>query len=295
VRAVVEIRSGPLAGRRIPVEQGQTLRVGRKDDAELVIAGDTQMSGAHFSIACDEKTCRLLDLGSANGTFLNGERVTEARLREGDRVRAGETTFLVRLEEAVVAAPNVPGIGAGTGTGTGTGTGMGGLLGILRTHPEPLFALLDAARDRRIRKLLKGCRDEVASLYDGLQGQLLEDYAPYLVRLPPDSPLLEALAREGWGKSWGVYLGSKRPFKEVRRHFRRFLIVKEDETDEDLYFRFYDPRVLRVFLPSCTPRQAGLFFEDVGAYLMEDREPGTLLRFTAGAAGASGEALALSP
>jgi hypothetical protein len=145
-----------------------------------------------------------------------------------------------------------------------------------------------------VRKLLKTCRDEVESLYDGFQGQLLEEYAPYLVRLPADSSVLEVLAHEGWGRSWGVCLRSARPFKEVRRHFRRFLIVEEEETKEELYFRFYDPRVLRVFLPICTPRQAGLFFEDIGCFLVEDRDPATLLRFTAAAGGAKSEAIRIT-
>jgi hypothetical protein len=57
----------------------------------------------HFAIECDNQVCRLLDLGSRHGTFLNDERLeTPALLRDGDEIRAGLTTFRVRVK------PNLP-------------------------------------------------------------------------------------------------------------------------------------------------------------------------------------------
>src|SRR5260370_28588407 len=56
------------------------------------------MSGAHFAVECDANRCRLRDLTSRNGTKLNGELVTEAVLKNGDRVYAGRTDFIVRIE-----------------------------------------------------------------------------------------------------------------------------------------------------------------------------------------------------
>src|SRR5207244_970862 len=56
------------------------------------------MSGAHFAVECDARACRLRDLNSRNGTKLNGELVTQAVLRDGDRVHAGRTDFVVRIE-----------------------------------------------------------------------------------------------------------------------------------------------------------------------------------------------------
>ncbi len=61
----------------------------------------------------------------------------------------------------------------------------------------------------------------------------------------------------GWAQAWGTFFRSDEPMKEVRRHFRRYLIVQEEETLERLYFRYYDPRVLREFLGVATPRQRG--------------------------------------
>ncbi len=160
---------------------------------------------------------------------------------------------------------------------------------MLRAEPEGLFALMDAARDPRVREVLAAHAEEHASLFEGEEGRELAEVAPYLVRLPAGSPLLEALVREGWGRSWGVYVTSKRPLREVRRHFRRFIMVR-DESGRVLYFRFYDPRVLRVFLPACTPRQTSQLFEDITAVLLEDKAPGRLLRFDAPTPGGAARA-----
>jgi hypothetical protein len=60
---------------------------------------------------------------------------------------------------------------------------------------------------------------------------------------------------EGWGKRWGIYLTSREKFVEVRRHFRRFLMVEFEETREQVYFRFYDPWVMGAFSKAWTVRQ----------------------------------------
>lgn len=163
------------------------------------------------------------------------------------------------------------------------------LIDRLRREPEPLHAVLDAARTPRIKALLARSDEPKTSLYDGFQGALLDDYAPHLVRFSPGSPLLTALVEEGWGQSYGVYLTSQRPLREVRRQLRRFLIVRDDDTGERLYFRFYDPRVLRGFLEGCSRRQAGRFFDGIGCYLAEGHDPRTLVRFTPCAQGVEAE------
>ena len=87
--------------------------------------------------------------------------------------------------------------------------------------------------------------DEHRSLYDGAKGDGLADVAPYLVHFRSDSGLLGRIVEEGWGRAFGIFAVSSRPFVAVRRHFRRLLIVEEAETTTRMYFRFYDPRALR--------------------------------------------------
>jgi hypothetical protein len=66
------------------------------------------------------------------------------------------------------------------------------------------------------------------------------------------------------------------------------------EDGKELYFRFYDPRVLRVFLPTCSPRETTGFFGPIKSFLLEDDPPQTLLRFTDRAEGAQRTAVPLS-
>jgi hypothetical protein len=136
--------------------------------------------------------------------------------------------------------------------------------------------------------------EEHQSLYEGPKGDDLAPFAPYLVRLPPRSQLLDALVRQAWGHSWGVYLTCDRPFKEVRKHFRHFLFVRTPD-DRDLYFRFYDPRVLRVFLPTCTPNELREFFGPVDRFLLEADNPDRLLTFRLDTGPLEQDALPLCP
>jgi ABC-2 type transport system ATP-binding protein len=89
--AIIE---GNNAGREIPLE-GEVL-VGRSPDADVVLA-DEEVSMRHASFVESEGVTSVEDLGSTNGTFVNGERLTERRdLAAGDRVRIGATVLEVR-------------------------------------------------------------------------------------------------------------------------------------------------------------------------------------------------------
>ena len=140
------------------------------------------------------------------------------------------------------------------------------------TANQPLYAVLDTARDRRILELLRESVEEHHSLYDGIEGETMAHVAPYLVRLEGDSRLLAALTREGWGRRWGSYLTSAQPLKSVRRHLRRYLMVERDADRERVYFRFYDPAVLRVFLPTTTVLQRAELFGALDQFLFEGEQ-----------------------
>lgn len=154
------------------------------------------------------------------------------------------------------------------------------VLKALQVEAEPLFAVLDAARERQVLRLLQQGGEEYESLYEGPEKKELAEVAPYVVSLPRDSALLEQLVRRGWGRSWGFFLASRLPFKETRRHLRKFLMVKDEVTRKQLYFRFYDPRVLRLFLPTCTAEQRTAILGPL-EYLLVEGEKGELLRFKA--------------
>ena len=94
----VELRAGesPESTRHAWVFPGESLTVGRT--ADFSVDTDLAMSRRHFQISFDGRTCQLRDLQSSNGTQVNGQRVTATELRDGDRIQAGRTGLLVRLD-----------------------------------------------------------------------------------------------------------------------------------------------------------------------------------------------------
>lgn len=147
---------------------------------------------------------------------------------------------------------------------------------------DSLYVILDAARDPRILPLLRLSNEEHSCVYQDPPDDLIR-VAPYLAPARSDSKLLRDLLRYGWGNSWGVFLASPQPMAEVRKHLRHFLMVDTERGKQ--YFRFYDPRVLRHYLPTCNPAETREFFGPLSSYLMEDEDPEVVLRFVPHAAG----------
>lgn len=76
------------------------ITIGRKSDNLIILADDLKVSRHHATITREGGLFILRDAGSANGTFVNGQRVTEPRvLADGDEIRVGDTLFTVRLPE----------------------------------------------------------------------------------------------------------------------------------------------------------------------------------------------------
>jgi Domain of unknown function (DUF4123) len=158
---------------------------------------------------------------------------------------------------------------------------------------ESLYAILDAARTVDIPFRLRSAGVEHDCLYRGRSAEVLWHVAPYLVRCGRDTEWIHWMLEEGWGDSWGVYLTSTAGLEGLCQHFHQLLLVKTED-NRQLYFRFYDPRVLRVFLPTCTSEEAHQFFGPVRCYLMEAEAPEILLKFTASQEGAQQAAMQLS-
>lgn len=114
---ILEVKAGPLAGKRVAVLAGQVVLVGRGQKANFAVPHDTFMSGVHFAVEVGPQGCRIADRKSSNGTFLNGAKINEALLTNGDEIRAGQTTFVVRMvaeaqlpadDAAAAAVPQAP-------------------------------------------------------------------------------------------------------------------------------------------------------------------------------------------
>lgn len=138
-----------------------------------------------------------------------------------------------------------------------------------------VWAILDGARDARVFPTIRSSALSYSCLYAGRLPRELQLAAPYLVELDPAVPSTGRLLDLAWGNSWGVFLkvdGGPR----LRHHLRSFLRVKSDRGAK-LIFRYYDPRVLRVYLPSCLPTELKAIFGPIGSFVMEDEDPQTLI------------------
>ena len=88
--AFVIITSGPQTGKQIDI--AETMTIGRASDTNIPL-DDSAVSGHHCSITRDGAKYTLRDLGSTNGTRLNGKPVHESRLRPGDVITVGSSDF----------------------------------------------------------------------------------------------------------------------------------------------------------------------------------------------------------
>ncbi len=261
----ISVFSGPGTGRKFDLPDGVAVPVGRNDKSRFIIRDDAHLSGAHFSVECHGEKCKIRDLSSTNGTFVNGLQIVEREIGIEEIISAGSCTF--RLLPAIVE--EWAGFSASQKT----------ILSLIYGYGQPVFAVLDAAREDRLPAFLQAYSVEHASLYEGDGGDRLKDVAPYLALLPKTSSLLKLLMSEGWGKSWGVFLNANVPFADVRKHLRKFLTVQNEE-GSSLYFRFYDPRVLRVFLPTCTREERSDFFGPISRFVLEGEDLARPLEFT---------------
>ncbi|PHS18374.1 MAG: hypothetical protein COA78_02595 [Blastopirellula sp.] len=106
-RITIESTGDKPVGTRIRIEEGQVVRFGRHASADVTVA-DNQISGLHFALQCDAARCRIRDLQSTNGTWVNEIKVNLIELTDGDTFKAGNTTFSISFEGSVNQTVNDP-------------------------------------------------------------------------------------------------------------------------------------------------------------------------------------------
>ncbi|HEY2747589.1 MAG TPA: FHA domain-containing protein, partial [Polyangia bacterium] len=103
--AVLHVIGGADRGKTYELVLPET-RVGRGADQDLVLA-DIAVSRRHFTIHAENGRFRMRDLGSGNGTLVNGQRLDTVILNDGDQLECGNT--LMRFDQAAArAAPPPP-------------------------------------------------------------------------------------------------------------------------------------------------------------------------------------------
>jgi len=103
----IAVISGPFAGQTIPLAAGK-LVIGREPDSHIVL-DNPLVSRHHCVLLLDEWTLRIRDLGSKNGTFVNGNRLgaEEHALSHGDVVSIGVMAFRIESGEAHVPTGSI--------------------------------------------------------------------------------------------------------------------------------------------------------------------------------------------
>ncbi|HEY7372673.1 MAG TPA: DUF4388 domain-containing protein [Polyangia bacterium] len=86
--------SGKYQGGEFPLRPNREIIIGRSSDLDMVLVED-MVSRKHAKITTDDQVVTIQDLGSTNGTFVNGEKVRKADLKDGDRILIG--TSIIKI------------------------------------------------------------------------------------------------------------------------------------------------------------------------------------------------------
>lgn len=149
---------------------------------------------------------------------------------------------------------------------------------------DRLFAVVDAARDT---ELAFTARDrfglKLRTLFVGDLAQHLDHVAPHLIGLKRNSGFLDLWA-EHLDRSPGILLLTEATADELWAHLRKIFIIS-DENGEEFSFRYYDPRVLRPYLPTCTKSEAREFFGPIRRIMVGAEQSGRMLSCEPGETG----------
>lgn len=335
VRVTLTVGEGPAAGLSLAAKP-LPLLLGRSPDADLRL-DDPRVSQAHAQLVAEGDAVIVVDL--AGRTFVNGQRVSRARLAEGDRITLGGSEIVVSLTGATGSAkipaaptrplePGIPTPASGLtlplaeparptpvkgGTveefevchlgdpsyeaplrGRSVFVLPPRLSGVrLRFNANPTFALdngagvlyavVDGAQNLDLAFAAKRAGYDPISLFVGERAAQLGQVAPYFFPVPRGAPYFEEWTA-ALGSHAGVLVDSPADPRVLFTHLRSVFVV-QDETGQEYFFRYYDPRVLRKYLPTCTEAELVEFFGPARAWICEDEAATGYLAFTRTAAG----------
>jgi len=274
--------------------------IGRSTDCTIVI-DDPSLSRRHFEITCDSGRYRLRDLQSRNGVLVNGQVMRMTAIRPGDRITAGAVDLDVepapdRLSEtspedgaehpvsegsrdpgpATLALarpifsstePSLPAVAPPPAPDT--------LRAALTTSLErdpamKLYAVVDGAAAFDVAFMARLMGHELFTLFSGPLADAAAHVGPCLVVVREPSAFLKTWVDRIGGHA-GILLETPVEAAALCAHLRH-VFVANDEGGQEYFFRFYDPRVLRVFLPTCHPEELREFFGPVIRWIGENVE-----------------------
>lgn len=141
-----------------------------------------------------------------------------------------------------------------------------------------LFGIVDSARNEEVFRYLVTGDVQYKSLFEGTMDVQSYGVSGFLVECKKESALYQWMVGEAWGDSCSIFFTSKASFDELFKHFQQFNRVYLED-DEVVLFRYYDPRVLRVYLPTCNPDEVEVFFGEVESFFTEGEEASEIWEF----------------
>jgi|GEM_PF-2087773 len=133
-----------------------------------------------------------------------------------------------------------------------------------------VFAIVDACVDHELvrRKAYNEMgASRAISLFHGTYMESYDAAAPYLFHV--DREVLEWISANLDESRWGIFVMTKDKRETLIPHLQRFLMVALPDGRKG-YFRYYDPRILRAYLPTCEPGELRSFFEAVRGFATMD-------------------------
>lgn len=144
----------------------------------------------------------------------------------------------------------------------------------------PQYTLLDPARMGSDFGKAYDLSIEGIALRTSIQPEDFETITPHLLPCEVESQLYNWITTDGKGDSWGIFVKSELDLEPLVEQLQKLLIVSMETNGRWVYFRFYDPRVLRGFLPGCEKKQLEELFTGVESFYCEAEDDDFQMHFS---------------
>jgi hypothetical protein len=141
-----------------------------------------------------------------------------------------------------------------------------------------MFAIIDPARDHLIYDCMCVLAPDAECLFSGDIPEVVRRTSPHLIAMPPKSPILTWWRADGLGKAWGIAGEAAVSTEQLMAHLRTLLRARLPN-GELLLFRFWDPRVLPLYLSSCDSVALADFMGPIERFFVEKTEYGPATTF----------------
>jgi Domain of unknown function (DUF4123) len=140
------------------------------------------------------------------------------------------------------------------------------------------FVILDGAHFKSKMDQAILLNENHHNLYTGISPAHLEPLGPFIFEFPHNQEFYEWYMENVQANSRGLIVESIHTFNEVKSHFKTLIKVRT-ESGHNLFFRFYDSRVIRSFLPTCQEAELIDFFGPVQSIFAQSVEADILLNY----------------